>query len=123
LLGKSDLKEEIMECRNRTLQDQGEKQKMLNEQELSEERIGAMFAERERKSFEYNVITAEDEGVSQYGQGYSILIKRNDNQNVQREGICPRINFTSTIQGIVSEAEKGSMTGKLKEREFNRQPK
>jgi hypothetical protein len=82
-----------------------------------------MFTQSERKNSEYIDITTEDEGVSQHGQGYNILIKRNNGQIVHVEGICRRIDFASTIQGIVSEVAKGSMTEKLKEGEFDGQPK
>jgi hypothetical protein len=55
-------------------------------------KLGRMFTEGEREYSKQGVISTENGGVSQLGQGYFIL-KTNNNQTVQGEGVIWSINF------------------------------
>jgi hypothetical protein len=62
---------------------------LLNERDVNllGESYGALFSQGERDGSIYSIHTTESKRVSQYGQGYVILIK-NHKQNAHREGIC-----------------------------------
>jgi hypothetical protein len=56
-----------------------------------------------RKVLSCEVLSTESEGVSQLGLGY-VILKTNNNQKVQGEGICWRIIFASFIKKVDLEA-------------------
>jgi hypothetical protein len=67
-----------------------------SEVSIAVENLMILITEGERRVLTYGIISTENKGVSGYGLGY-IILKTNNNQKVQVEGVCWRSNFASFI--------------------------
>jgi hypothetical protein len=121
MFGMINLNKGIVEREHLTLLTRNDRNLSLNEREVNTlgKYPGAMFSKGKREGSKCSIYTTESEGVSQHWQGYIILIEKNNDQNVHREGICWSNYLASTTEGIRSEAGVSSVTKELIDKKFN----